>query len=728
MAALESAIERLQKRVYDRRANPAGSIPQSPIRTIGRERRNEVSLVNDLVNTMAFMSVNATARDFHGFTVTMSFSRLLLSASKASDLPKYGSTPLPPRYATSGPIQHYLQNIYVLLPFLSETDLMASVSRVYDQPKAATGFDKWCIRMVLAISAGASSQQCGDANHEIAMRHVGAALEHAGEVLHPGSITGVQAILLLVLYSLVDPEHFRSWYLIGMASRVMVDLGIHVEPSPELKIPKAMLELRRRVFYCVFALDRSISISLGRAFAFTDDSAPEVHLPADTEKGNASQVFLQSTKPSAYLFDIRRVQSVFYQSTRGSSRAEWSSAYAADYTKSILRDIDSWQSTIPSTLSQRHILYFTLEGLYTRILVLSPSIRLPMSKLPEEHKSQLFELTFEYMSRLLPPIQDVSWHPFVTYTDILRADVVGGQFVDLVQSNFDPLICSGLLLSPLTSSAQSQQQQSSISAPTPLDNCQRTTNCIHSVIEILDFARFRWNLGTLRSRFEVHSAVLLGKLYSRHQELSTLQGLTSTTANTTPSSHYSSPNMTQSIVSSSPQLQFHTSPPQPYQRTSVTQAPMQAFDFSSSQHYTNSSLPPLITQQYTSPPAQRYQQSPPPQQQQQQQRQPLQQQQKPQPRQQSVQPTTYSDTSSPPPVQLYRSHSAGTVESSYQPRPQQWQPPTLPQAATYGPDLTATNELSQDQPHILFPTSSLPRRSYEFLGGGGGAAGQGGTG
>ena len=187
----------------------------------------------------------------------MSFCRLLLAVSTVAPLPEYESNPLPPRYAATPLIQQYLDNIYVLCPFFSETDLMASITAVYNETgRYAKNYDHWSVRMVLAIAAAANSQQRGDPDHQIAVRHVSAALERAESVLHPGSIAGIQAILFLVQYSMVDPGHFNSWQLIGMASRIMVDLGLHQEPPVEAKASRTELDLRRRVFYCVYALDR----------------------------------------------------------------------------------------------------------------------------------------------------------------------------------------------------------------------------------------------------------------------------------------------------------------------------------------------------------------------------------------------------------------------------------------------------------------------------------------
>lgn len=524
VAALEAASERLRKRIGERRAVASPISPASPGHTLSTHRRRDDSVVDELVGDLGFLSINATSRDFHGFTAMMSFARLVMCGARAAELPRYGPSPLPPRYATIQQIQHYLDNIYVLMPFLSETELMASLARVYESPgRSGLALDHWCVHMVLAISAGSSSQCKGDANHDMALRHVSAALEIAEEVLHPGSITGVQALLLLVQYSMVDPEHFRSWYLIGMASRLMVDLGFHVEPASELKMSKHALEMRRRVFYSVFALDRAISMSYERAFSFTDDSAPEVHLPIDSDKDAAPELFRRSIRPSSYLFDIRRVQSVFYQATRSSSRNEWPIPYATDYIASILHDVHSWEATIPTTLSQRHILYFRLEALYTQIMVLSPSIRVPISNMNDSNKLSLFELTFQYIDQLQPVTQDVSWHAFLTYTDIQRVKFVTRQFTELLQSNFDQLLCSGLLMSP----AGGQSPNSALTPFTPLETCTRTIDCMRKMAEILDFARQRWRLSGLREGFEKESAVLLGKLKSRRQELNSVQGLAS---------------------------------------------------------------------------------------------------------------------------------------------------------------------------------------------------------
>ena len=529
MAALEAAAQRLQKRIDEAQSSSmaAPSAATPPSRKISGHRRKEASDVDELVSDFGFLTVNATSRDFHGFTSTMSFAKLLVAAATRKDLPLTESRALPPRYAITPLIEQYLENVYVLFPFFSETEFMGSLSRVYQESSPSSmampvdALDVWYVRLVLSIAYASTSQKRGDDNDQAALQHISAAMELSGYVLRPGSITGVQALLLLVQYALVDPEHFDSWYLVGMAARLVVDLGLHCEPSAETKISKDAVDMRRRIFHCTYALDRVISMALDRAFSFSDDSAPDVPLPTlaiETEPGSPSQLFLHSVRPSLFLFDIRRVQSAFYQTTRWSSRSQWPLTTAATYASSVCNDIHAWYATIPTTLSQRHLVFFNLERLYGLILVVSANQKVPATSMTDLNKELVFEYSAQFADQLQPVTQDVSWHAFLTYPDICRAKYVGKQFLDVMWSDFDGLLKTAHIFSDMSST--SSTPASSSSTPAPLGNCQRAITFLRKITEILDFARRRWAISTIREKFEQESAVMLARLQSRQQEFS----------------------------------------------------------------------------------------------------------------------------------------------------------------------------------------------------------------
>jgi hypothetical protein len=153
----------------------------------------------------------------------------------------------------------YVDNCLTLQPIFLESEVYGSLERLYQHTdNAATALDHWTIRMILAIVSGMQSKQRGDTLYSDAVGHICEALVVVEQVMHPGSIKTIQAMLLLIQYSMLDPAHFDSWTLIGAASRAMIDLGLHQDPSKSWNTPRAKLELRRRVYYCVYGIDRYV--------------------------------------------------------------------------------------------------------------------------------------------------------------------------------------------------------------------------------------------------------------------------------------------------------------------------------------------------------------------------------------------------------------------------------------------------------------------------------------
>lgn len=204
-----------------------------------------------------FRSVSATSRDFSSVQCGVSYARLTLSACSEKPLPEDLTPGLPSKQQAGELIQHYWNRVFTIFPLFDERRFFESYKAVYNSgPSTATCHDHYFIRMALALSSASHIRQPGDRYSMDAVGHVAVALSFAEQVFHPGSIENIQALVLLVQYSLVDPIHFDSWALIGAAVRATVDLGLHQEPSKPLRISKEQLDLRRRVFYCVYSLDR----------------------------------------------------------------------------------------------------------------------------------------------------------------------------------------------------------------------------------------------------------------------------------------------------------------------------------------------------------------------------------------------------------------------------------------------------------------------------------------
>ena len=117
-----------------------------------------------------------------------------------------------------------------------------------------------------------------------------------------GSLEELQAVLLLAGLALLRPVAPGLWYIVGVAMRLAVDLGLHYEDgtgiedsmagtgvarSQEVALEGAgvrstaidakekgrrewVRDLRRRLWWCVYTFDRLVSTCVGRPFGITD--------------------------------------------------------------------------------------------------------------------------------------------------------------------------------------------------------------------------------------------------------------------------------------------------------------------------------------------------------------------------------------------------------------------------------------------------------------------------
>ncbi|MCJ1381403.1 Fungal specific transcription factor [Xylographa soralifera] len=117
-----------------------------------------------------------------------------------------------------------------------------------------------------------------------------------------GSLEELQAVLLLAGFALLRPVAPGLWYIVGVAVRLAVDLGLHYEDGTDIDenggtangarphdvVMQAagvhprridhkergrrewVRDLRRRLWWCVYSFDRLVSTCVGRPFGITD--------------------------------------------------------------------------------------------------------------------------------------------------------------------------------------------------------------------------------------------------------------------------------------------------------------------------------------------------------------------------------------------------------------------------------------------------------------------------
>ncbi|EAS31540.3 C6 transcription factor [Coccidioides immitis RS] len=537
VASLEAQCERLEKKIEATKRRQQGivvaqadrenvGVHATPTATTSSSNSGdatygqECSDIDDLVGDFGFLAVNATSRDFYGICSSTSFAGLLLTVAVAQPLPRpIPRIGLPPHSQVASLTLSYFDNFYPLMPFLSETNFWASVDAIYqDNGRFANSHDHWTLRMVLAISAASKSRLMNDRDSQIAMSYVHVALGHSEDVLKPGTIAGIQAILLLAQYSMLNPGHFRTWYLIGIAARVATDLGIHQEHASAAYLDKAVLDSRRRTFHCVYSLDRTVSTALGRAFSFSDDSInvpfpPDPPLSAPTPPWH-SGLFLRSIEPALCLFQIRHFQSAAYQDMFLSGHQHSPTAQSCAWERCSAAA--TWFQNCPKDAPAHFSTLFHLEYLYTLILVLSPSNRSPT--ISETNQILLFEYSIDFISQLYNEVTTpTAFAPLLTYIDIERTYYVVCKLFNLLRQNHHELLrdkdaeqrklqrsrpIGGALPAPLRTTATCRQ-----------DSTKRALTCLYEAHSIFEYAFRRWNVRSLLDGFN-HSSIELRVMLS----------------------------------------------------------------------------------------------------------------------------------------------------------------------------------------------------------------------
>ncbi|KAL4787215.1 fungal-specific transcription factor domain-containing protein [Aspergillus varians] len=517
VGSLEAYCERLERRTAELRQRKAllnavegGVIHESSITSassvgpIAHAHRQEVSNIDDLVGDFGYLSVSATSRDFQGITSNTSFANLLLSVSLDEQIPRSSPRPLPPRSEITPLIQHYFDTFYIRLPFFHETSFWASVDTVYQNgAHFAKPFDNWIMRMVLATAYGSMSDASMDSNHRKALSLIQEALQYAEDVLRPGTLVGIQAIMLLAQYSLVDPAHFRTWYLVGMAARVLVDLGLHQDHHAEAVPSAEQQDLRRRVFHCVYSLDRATSTALDRTFSFSDDSV-NVALPSHS-RADQSYIFSRSSEPAWNVVKIRRILSAAYQEKYFTATESSSETPASTWV--LFSQATEWFNNLPKNSSQLLPILYHWEFLYTTIVILSPSIGHLL--LCNYSKLLLFNRCIDYIRQLHQILENRRLLLAVTTLDVQRVYQVSRRFINIISQGFD------LLMSSVTAIPQVPSDCPSL-PPLKLEDClqchERAIECLNQVGSLLQYGAQRWKLHNLLQDFLKLSAPVRGQL------------------------------------------------------------------------------------------------------------------------------------------------------------------------------------------------------------------------
>ncbi|RDW60105.1 hypothetical protein BP5796_11711 [Coleophoma crateriformis] len=199
--------------------------------------------------------------------------------------------PLPDDAIGLRTINAYFANVHIRFPFLNELEILDLHKRRHELVEHSTenSFGLFKVLMVYAIGAAILriTETYNDTSSEVFVQ--AALLFNSVDRNYP-SFQGIEAMALLVIYNLRSSSSSAAWYMIGLAMRTAVDLGLHREAYYKALTPRTA-QMRRRLFWTVYLLERSVAWSLGRPFSIGEQDI-DAGLPVDLDDDN--DVVLQS--------------------------------------------------------------------------------------------------------------------------------------------------------------------------------------------------------------------------------------------------------------------------------------------------------------------------------------------------------------------------------------------------------------------------------------------------
>jgi len=277
-------------------------------------------------------------------------------------------------------VQIYFTKVHTKQPFLSRAKIerlnqrrgrLRSSSRIPDGQLENDRLSYFLLHMVYAISAR-YLQLSEDYDYIPPEDHYAAAIHDIDLVFDVQSIENLECMLLLSIYQLRSPNGPGIWWMIGITMRHCLDSGLHRKSN----LANLLDQRRKRLFWTVYMLERSVARTLGRPCCVTDREI-DIDLPANVEDDiededslsraieTASQnpYQLTSLSPAIHIIRIQRIESKIHHTIYRADKEV--SAIPHQKVARLRNALEEWkvkiQDVVPATFENEAIPYSNFD-------------------------------------------------------------------------------------------------------------------------------------------------------------------------------------------------------------------------------------------------------------------------------------------------------------------------------------------------------------------------------
>ncbi|KAL4812980.1 fungal-specific transcription factor domain-containing protein [Aspergillus spinulosporus] len=274
--------------------------------------------------------------------------------------------------------QAYFDIVHLQFPILHEPSHWETVEKIYADAEVAAVHE---FQVLVVIAIGASILSRRTKVPLSAEGYFASAMKLVDGVMKTSSVGVAQCILLVQMYALNNPTSGLSlWTLHYHGLALAIELGLH-RNVPASNFTPLEREVRRRIFWCTYTIDRLLSTLMGRPMGVVDE---QCDLNTDHPKPRQNNEPLTNMTSAVHLFKLARFNSeikcVLYCVDRQYPPYTQPAVTDAESWKvDILIRLRQWREDIPkhSEASTRHYINLLSEIKYHELvmLVLRPNPR-----------------------------------------------------------------------------------------------------------------------------------------------------------------------------------------------------------------------------------------------------------------------------------------------------------------------------------------------------------------
>ncbi|KAJ9157935.1 putative Fungal specific transcription factor [Pleurostoma richardsiae] len=186
----------------------------------------------------------------------------------------------------------YFQNWHPFFPFLHGPTFVDQVNRFYgnalnpgENTRAPLSLrSKLCraITFQCVFNIAAAVQDSQDLEASSVIESTVTLTNLLGIVSSAHDVSSLQALFAMELYLVTKMSLRAASTVHGALTRMLYQAGFHRCPFRFVQLPRDMCEIRKRIFWCVYILDRHLSQALGHPVALRDDEV-DVCVPGMAE-------------------------------------------------------------------------------------------------------------------------------------------------------------------------------------------------------------------------------------------------------------------------------------------------------------------------------------------------------------------------------------------------------------------------------------------------------------